>query len=95
MTTLSLLCFQTLNAEISNMKIIIRFFFSGMFVYHNKSRCYWFSTSQAGNLREYNLIGVVSFKMMLKIKLVFRDYWSFVSISWIDFEICYKPLIEM
>ncbi|KAG8176214.1 hypothetical protein JTE90_016084, partial [Oedothorax gibbosus] len=33
----------------------------GMFVYHNKSRCYWFSTTQAGNLREYNLIGVVSF----------------------------------
>lgn len=32
-----------------------------MFVYHNKSRCYWFSTSQSGNLREYNLIGVVSF----------------------------------
>ncbi|GFY77850.1 probable E3 ubiquitin-protein ligase HECTD2 [Trichonephila inaurata madagascariensis] len=31
----------------------------GMFVYHNKSRCYWFSTTQAGNLREYNLIGVL------------------------------------
>nr|XP_042904341.1 probable E3 ubiquitin-protein ligase HECTD2 [Parasteatoda tepidariorum] len=31
----------------------------GMFVYHNKSRCYWFSTSQSGNLREYNLIGVL------------------------------------
>lgn len=31
-----------------------------MFVYHNESRCYWFSTTQSGNLREYNLIGVVS-----------------------------------
>ncbi|XP_054709612.1 probable E3 ubiquitin-protein ligase HECTD2 [Uloborus diversus] len=31
----------------------------GMFVYHNKARCYWFSTSQSGNLREYNLIGVL------------------------------------
>ena len=33
---------------------------SGMFVYHKQSRCYWFSTTQSGNLREYNLIGVVS-----------------------------------
>ncbi|XP_023244373.1 probable E3 ubiquitin-protein ligase HECTD2 [Centruroides sculpturatus] len=31
----------------------------GMFVYHNKSRSYWFSTCQSGNLREYNLIGVL------------------------------------
>ncbi|XP_054168637.1 probable E3 ubiquitin-protein ligase HECTD2 [Oppia nitens] len=31
----------------------------GMFVYHKKSRCYWFSTVQNGNLREYNLIGVL------------------------------------
>ncbi|RWS26545.1 putative E3 ubiquitin-protein ligase HECTD2-like protein [Leptotrombidium deliense] len=31
----------------------------GMFVYHHKARCYWFSTAQAGNLREYNLIGVL------------------------------------
>ncbi|CAG2119737.1 unnamed protein product, partial [Medioppia subpectinata] len=31
----------------------------GMFVYHSKSRCYWFSTAQMGNLREYNLIGVL------------------------------------
>lgn len=30
-----------------------------MFVYHNKSRSYWFSTCQPGNLREYNLIGVL------------------------------------
>lgn len=37
-------------------------FFSGtgMFVYHKQSRCYWFSTTQSGNLREYHLIGVVS-----------------------------------
>lgn len=33
----------------------------GMFVYHQQSRCYWFSTTQAGNnLREYNLIGVLT-----------------------------------
>lgn len=33
----------------------------GMFVYHKQSRCYWFSTTQAGNnLREYNLIGVLT-----------------------------------
>ncbi|XP_076315726.1 putative E3 ubiquitin-protein ligase HECTD2 [Tachypleus tridentatus] len=31
----------------------------GMFVYHKKARCYWFSTAQMGNLREYNLIGVL------------------------------------
>lgn len=31
----------------------------GMFVYHNKARCYWFSTVKIGNLREYNLIGVL------------------------------------
>ncbi|XP_046990929.1 probable E3 ubiquitin-protein ligase HECTD2 [Schistocerca americana] len=31
----------------------------GMFVYHPHSRCYWFSTDQAGGLREYNLIGVL------------------------------------
>ncbi|XP_024215638.1 probable E3 ubiquitin-protein ligase HECTD2 isoform X1 [Halyomorpha halys] len=31
----------------------------GMFVYHQHSRCYWFSTDQEGNLREYNLIGVL------------------------------------
>ncbi|XP_073997880.1 probable E3 ubiquitin-protein ligase HECTD2 isoform X3 [Rhodnius prolixus] len=31
----------------------------GMFVYHPHSRCYWFSTDQEGNLREYNLIGVL------------------------------------
>ncbi|XP_043222721.1 probable E3 ubiquitin-protein ligase HECTD2 isoform X1 [Amphibalanus amphitrite] len=31
----------------------------GMFVYHNKSRCYWFSTTHSGSLREYNLIGVL------------------------------------
>ncbi|CAG0888791.1 unnamed protein product [Darwinula stevensoni] len=31
----------------------------GMFVYHSRSRCYWFSLSQSGNLREYNLIGVL------------------------------------
>lgn len=31
----------------------------GMFVYHNQARCYWFSTAQLGNLREYNLIGVL------------------------------------
>jgi E3 ubiquitin-protein ligase HECTD2 len=31
----------------------------GMFVYHPNSRCYWFSTDQEGNLREYNLIGVL------------------------------------
>ncbi|GLH08102.1 E3 ubiquitin-protein ligase Smurf1 [Gryllus bimaculatus] len=31
----------------------------GMFVYHPHSRCYWFSTDQDGNLREYNLIGVL------------------------------------
>jgi E3 ubiquitin-protein ligase HECTD2 len=30
-----------------------------MFVYHPHSRCYWFSTDQEGNLREYNLIGVL------------------------------------
>lgn len=32
----------------------------GMFVYHHSSRCYWFSTTQRGNLREYNLIGVLT-----------------------------------
>ncbi|KAL1122994.1 hypothetical protein AAG570_003318 [Ranatra chinensis] len=31
----------------------------GMFVYHPHSRSYWFSTDQQGNLREYNLIGVL------------------------------------
>lgn len=31
----------------------------GMFVYHPHSRSYWFSTDQEGNLREYNLIGVL------------------------------------
>ncbi|XP_063243529.1 probable E3 ubiquitin-protein ligase HECTD2 [Bacillus rossius redtenbacheri] len=31
----------------------------GMFVYHPHSRCYWFSTDHDGNLREYNLIGVL------------------------------------
>jgi len=31
----------------------------GMFVYHTHSRCYWFSMIQEGNLREYNLIGVL------------------------------------
>ncbi|CAM1307289.1 HECTD2 (predicted) [Pycnogonum litorale] len=31
----------------------------GMFVYHQKSKCYWFSTTQSGNMREYNLIGVL------------------------------------
>ncbi|OQR77391.1 putative E3 ubiquitin-protein ligase HECTD2-like [Tropilaelaps mercedesae] len=42
--------------------LLIRQIFSsdyGMFVYHNKARCYWFSTAQIGNLREYNLIGVL------------------------------------
>ena len=29
----------------------------GMFVYFPHSRCYWFSVSNQGNLREYNLIG--------------------------------------
>ena len=29
----------------------------GMFVYFPHSRCYWFSVSKQGNLREYNLIG--------------------------------------
>ncbi len=29
----------------------------GMFVYYPHSRCYWFSVSKQGNLREYNLIG--------------------------------------
>lgn len=33
----------------------------GMFVYHPHSRCYWFSTDQEGNLREYNLIGNFNF----------------------------------
>jgi len=33
----------------------------GMFVYHKQSRCYWFSTTNDGNnLREYNLIGVLT-----------------------------------
>lgn len=32
----------------------------GMFVYHHSSRCYWFSTTQRGNLKEYNLIGVLT-----------------------------------
>lgn len=32
----------------------------GMFVYHLHSRCYWFSVNnREGNLREYNLIGVL------------------------------------
>ncbi|KAH6947763.1 hypothetical protein HPB50_021139 [Hyalomma asiaticum] len=42
--------------------LLIRQIFSpdyGMFVYHNKARCYWFSTTQLGNLREYNLIGQI------------------------------------
>lgn len=30
-----------------------------MFVYHPSKRLYWFSMSQEGNLREYNLIGVL------------------------------------
>ncbi|CAN7941504.1 unnamed protein product, partial [Ixodes pacificus] len=43
--------------------LLIRQIFSpdyGMFVYHNKARCYWFSTTQLGNLREYNLIGFLN-----------------------------------
>ncbi len=32
---------------------------NGMFVYYSHSQCYWFSLSQKGNLREYNLIGVL------------------------------------
>ncbi|CAN8000396.1 unnamed protein product, partial [Ixodes hexagonus] len=43
--------------------LLIRQIFSpdyGMFVYHNKARCYWFSTTQLGNLREYNLIGLLN-----------------------------------
>ncbi|XP_074602235.1 putative E3 ubiquitin-protein ligase HECTD2 isoform X3 [Brevipalpus obovatus] len=42
--------------------LLIRKIFSeehGMFVYHSKARCYWFSTSNEGNLKEYNLIGVL------------------------------------
>uniref|UniRef100_T1J0Y5 HECT-type E3 ubiquitin transferase n=1 Tax=Strigamia maritima TaxID=126957 RepID=T1J0Y5_STRMM len=31
----------------------------GMFVYHAEARCYWFSLTAKGNLREYNLIGVL------------------------------------
>lgn len=32
----------------------------GMFVYHQHSHCYWFSVdNKEGNLREYNLIGVL------------------------------------
>lgn len=32
----------------------------GMFVYHPHSHCYWFSVdNKEGNLREYNLIGVL------------------------------------
>ena len=30
-----------------------------MFIYYPNSRCYWFSTSQENNLKEYNLIGVL------------------------------------
>ena len=30
-----------------------------MFVYNPVSHSHWFSTSQSGNLREYNLIGVL------------------------------------
>jgi E3 ubiquitin-protein ligase HECTD2 len=30
-----------------------------MFVYHESTRLFWFSLSQKGNLREYNLIGVL------------------------------------
>jgi HECT-domain (ubiquitin-transferase) len=32
---------------------------SSMFIYYPNSRCYWFSTSQENNLKEYNLIGVL------------------------------------
>ncbi|XP_015792141.1 probable E3 ubiquitin-protein ligase HECTD2 [Tetranychus urticae] len=42
--------------------LLIRQIFSedyGMFVYHSKARCYWFSTASNGNLKEYNLIGVL------------------------------------
>ncbi|XP_072158067.1 probable E3 ubiquitin-protein ligase HECTD2, partial [Bemisia tabaci] len=31
----------------------------GMFVYHPRSNCYWFSVAQIENLQEYNLIGVL------------------------------------
>lgn len=34
-------------------------------MYHKESRCYWFSTSNQGNLREYNLIGVVSLQSLV------------------------------
>ena len=33
----------------------------GMFVYHPHSRCYWFSTERENNLREYNLIGKLTY----------------------------------
>lgn len=40
----------------------------GMFVYHHNSRCYWFSVSnKTGNLREYNLIGMLITKRALNI----------------------------
>ncbi|CAG2066369.1 unnamed protein product, partial [Timema podura] len=42
----------------------------GMFVYHPNSRCYWFSTDQEGNLREYNLIACKSYDDSLPSVLV-------------------------
>ena len=46
-------CFQLLIRKIFDPDY-------GMFVYFPHSRCYWFSVSKQGNLREYNLIGEIS-----------------------------------
>ena len=46
-------CFQLLIRKIFDPDY-------GMFVYFPHSRCYWFSVSKQGNLREYNLIGMIS-----------------------------------
>lgn len=43
-------------------QLLIKSIFSpdyGMFVYYPNSNSYWFSVSNKGNLREYNLIGVL------------------------------------
>ena len=52
-----------LEKTIPFFQLLIRKIFDpdyGMFVYFPHSRCYWFSVSKQGNLREYNLIGEIS-----------------------------------
>ncbi|RWS05224.1 putative E3 ubiquitin-protein ligase HECTD2-like protein, partial [Dinothrombium tinctorium] len=54
-----LLIRQIFHQDYAKFTLVSYLVILGMFVYHSKARCYWFSTTQPGNLREYNLIGVL------------------------------------